>query len=63
MQPAIKTEPLEQKVVENTDITIPCEVEGKPRPKVVWYKESQILEGSRYQILPNGDLRIMVREY
>ncbi|KAK7474746.1 hypothetical protein BaRGS_00034039 [Batillaria attramentaria] len=54
--PSIQTEPGDKKVAEETDVTIPCKVEGKPKPTVKWYKGDQLLDGNRYEILPSGDL-------
>ena len=59
-RPVILTGPTEQKVAKDRNVTIPCGVEGKPRPDVMWYKGDQRLLGERYKILPNGDLQIKV---
>lgn len=56
--PSIKTMPADTKVAEETDVTIPCQVEGKPQPTVKWYRGNQLLEGDRYTVLPSGDLVI-----
>ncbi|XP_070191784.1 neuroglian-like isoform X3 [Littorina saxatilis] len=58
MKPTIVSKPTEQKVAQERNVIIPCGVEGKPRPQVMWYKGSQKLEGFRYTILPTGDLQI-----
>ena len=63
LAPTIRSEPTEQKVVEGSNITIPCGVEGKPKPRVVWYKGDQLLGGGRYQVLPNGDLQMKVHQF
>ena len=47
-------------MAKDRNVTIPCGVEGKPRPEVMWYKGDQRLLGDRYKILPNGDLHIKV---
>lgn len=34
-----------------SDISIPCDVEGYPIPRVVWYKDNKLLQSSgKYQI-------------
>lgn len=59
-KPVILTGPTEQKVAKDRNVTIPCGVEGKPKPEVMWYKGDQRLLGDRYKIMPNGDLHIKV---
>ncbi|XP_076469525.1 neuroglian-like isoform X2 [Babylonia areolata] len=58
LAPSIVNMPTEQKVAKEKSITIPCQVEGKPRPQVLWYKGDQMLLGDNYRILPSGDLHI-----
>ncbi|KAL8567510.1 hypothetical protein ACOMHN_010101 [Nucella lapillus] len=58
MAPSIVSMPTQQKVAKEQSVTVPCQVEGKPRPQVLWYKGSQMLLGARYHVLPSGDLHI-----
>lgn len=60
VEPAITKEPTQQKVAKERNVTIPCQVTGKPKPSVVWYKGSQLLSGNRYKIMDNGDLHVAV---
>nr|XP_006823020.1 PREDICTED: titin-like [Saccoglossus kowalevskii] len=34
--------------VEGDIVTLECEIKGQPRPSVMWYKEGQIITGTRY---------------
>lgn len=58
--PEIHKKPVEQKVAKDWNVTIICEVQGKPKPRVQWYKGSQPLEGARYKVMDSGDLVISV---
>ncbi|GFR87909.1 cell adhesion molecule [Elysia marginata] len=61
MAPVIERGPLEQVVVaEERELRITCQMKGKPKPKVVWYKGGQPLQLERYQYQDNGDLIIKV---
>ncbi|CAL1526256.1 unnamed protein product [Lymnaea stagnalis] len=43
---------------EEQDLRVTCQVTGKPKPTVVWYKSDQVLNHQRYQVMPSGDLVI-----
>ena len=47
-------------VAEGTNVDLTCQTSGKPDPIVTWFKGTQQITGGRYQIQPNGDLRITV---
>ena len=37
--------PLHLHVIENHEISLPCNVSGTPKPKIVWRRKSSILHG------------------
>lgn len=49
------------KVAEGHSVLITCSVAGKPDPIITWYRDSNLITGGRFKILPNGDLNISVR--
>lgn len=58
-RPSIVKKPSEHlKVAQDRDVTITCNVKGKPKPDVLWYKGAQKLGGERFQMQENGDLII-----
>ncbi|CAD5115432.1 DgyrCDS4407 [Dimorphilus gyrociliatus] len=46
------------KAAEGQTIDLTCEVYGSPKPLVIWYKGQEQLTGGRFEILPEGHLRI-----
>ena len=62
MAPVIERGPLKQVIVaEERELHVTCQMKGKPKPTVVWYKGNQPLKLERYQYQDNGDLIIAVR--
>ncbi|XP_060245885.1 hemicentin-2 [Meriones unguiculatus] len=58
--PVVKPLPSVVQVVASEEVLLPCEASGTPQPTVVWQKEGlSIPEGTRTQVLPSGQLRIM----
>ncbi|KAK3734449.1 hypothetical protein RRG08_029124 [Elysia crispata] len=61
MAPVIERGPLKQVIVaEERELHVTCQMKGKPKPTVVWYKGNQPLKLERYQYQDNGDLIIAV---
>ncbi|XP_035826420.1 neuroglian isoform X2 [Aplysia californica] len=59
LPPTIEKPPQDRVVTaEGKDLTLSCQVTGKPKPKVVWYKGVQPLVHKRFQITEKGDLII-----
>ncbi|KAK0044610.1 neuroglian-like isoform X2 [Biomphalaria pfeifferi] len=56
--PVIERPPVDKIAAEHQTVTVTCHVSGKPKPKVIWYKGGQLLEGSHFTILDAGDLVI-----
>jgi len=48
------------KVAEGHSVLITCSVTGKPDPLVTWYRDTNLITGGRFKIMPNGDLNISV---
>lgn len=47
--------------VVGSDITIPCEAKGNPKPDIFWLKGNLDVSvfGQRFEVLPNGFLKIV----
>ncbi|XP_060569116.1 neuroglian-like isoform X2 [Ruditapes philippinarum] len=46
------------KVSEGKSVTLPCEVDGKPTPRIYWKRKDQKMEGPNYTIMPSGNMII-----
>lgn len=49
-----------QKAAECQTIQIKCDVKGSPKPFVYWTKGTEQLTGGRFEVQPNGNLKITV---
>ncbi|KAH3827857.1 hypothetical protein DPMN_129800 [Dreissena polymorpha] len=57
--PEIELEPPDSiKVAESQSVVIPCIVRGKPDPLIEWYRDTTLITGGRFKILPLGSLEI-----
>lgn len=57
--PIIVVEPeVGQKAAECQTIQIKCDVKGSPKPFVYWTKGTEQLTGGRFEVQPNGNLKI-----
>ncbi|XP_055516059.1 hemicentin-1-like [Leucoraja erinacea] len=57
--PEIKADSREYKATIHHSTTLPCEVAGRPNPKVTWVKDGRPLSDQRYmQMFANGTLHI-----
>jgi len=56
-QIVVPPDPITRAVVTST-VILKCRVFGAPKPTVRWYKNGVELTGGRYEILPEGDLKI-----
>ncbi|KAL4216343.1 putative aminophospholipid-translocase [Mactra antiquata] len=45
---------------EKSDVTIPCQAGGEPKPEIYWYKNGeQVITGKYFEIVENENLRIL----
>lgn len=49
-----------KKVAEGQSVVLDCEVTGKPDPIVTWYRDTSLITGGRFKIMPSGNLLIEV---
>ena len=54
LKPEITKGPGEVKVAEDNSVTLTCENNGKPDPKLKWKKGSQPLNTKRYEFIHNA---------
>lgn len=62
LRPSFKKRPVDAEILamENGNVTIRCDPEAAPRPRVQWRKDGNLIgSGGRRQILPSGSLQIM----
>ncbi|CAG5119260.1 unnamed protein product, partial [Candidula unifasciata] len=63
LAPIIEAKPAEETVVaEEQVLKVSCQVTGKPKPRVIWYKGNQQLIHDKFEVLSNGDLLIKKTE-
>jgi len=52
--------PPNMSVAEGQSVILTCKVAGKPDPLIEWYRDTSLITGDRFNILPSGSLEIVV---
>ena len=59
LRPEIIKAPAKQvRIVDGKVVTLNCQTFGSPKPIVKWFHDTDELTGGRYEITPQGDLKI-----